>query len=270
MVAASPTDLDSLHSDPLHVAKKVATTLLVAPPSLASHPEHLEAVFRQYERASSDLQMLDRIGVGLVKLPESAYDAVVLLADFNDPLSVGDRGRGTSSAISRQVMAQLAAALRPGGVFRTQEKHQLDKSSAMRNEAILAGLVDADGEMMKMNIDEQAGGVISLRTTKQDSGGKPFGVENGKSASDFTAKSTASSTTPYPSPSPATTSAPLPPAGVGFVDDSMDDGADSDGLDVEDDDELIDEDTLLSEADLARPAVLRMFAFMDVIWTRGS
>ena len=41
-------------------------TLIIAPPSVAAHPEQLNRVYETHSRAASDLQMLDRIAAGLV------------------------------------------------------------------------------------------------------------------------------------------------------------------------------------------------------------
>ena len=37
-------------------------TLIIAPPSVAAHPEQLNRVYETHSRAASDLQMMDRIG----------------------------------------------------------------------------------------------------------------------------------------------------------------------------------------------------------------
>jgi len=48
-----------------------ARTLLLGPPSIASHEENLRNVLASHDRAVTDLQMLDRLSAGLVTLPNS-------------------------------------------------------------------------------------------------------------------------------------------------------------------------------------------------------
>ncbi|KAK4191503.1 putative Anamorsin [Podospora australis] len=194
-------------------------TLLLAPPSIASREDRLTSLFALYPRSSTDLQMLDRLAAGLVNLPAETYDLVLVVTDPD-----GSRRSEASAHLSnRAIWAKLVPALKVGATLRSEDGSLGQGSSAEEKEAVLAGLVvkdDGDG-FTKVEYEEE---VVPLR----------FGLK----------KKTA---TPAPAPV-AAPAAPVAPAGVGFIDfsDDLD-------LDVEDDDDLVDEDTLLTEADMRRP-----------------
>ena len=46
-------------------------SLLLSPPSLSSHPEKLDNVVAAHDRNATDIQMLDRLSLSLVSLPEA-------------------------------------------------------------------------------------------------------------------------------------------------------------------------------------------------------
>lgn len=226
-------------------------TLLIAPPSIASHEEKLGAIFTVHDRSVTDLQMLDRLSAGLVNLPISTYDLIIVLSDADDTRSE------SSKLLSRDVYAKLVGSLKAGGKLQSQDgKFGSEKSSAEYIEAILAGLVPKDGEGF-IKPDYSASEAVPLR----------FGRK----------KKIAVAETPAPvekvhppSPTPVSPSGPLKrksvdisanstqnnkPNGVGFVDFSDDFGEQITG--ESDDDELIDEDELLNDADLEKMAVVR-------------
>ena len=225
-------------------------TLIIAPPSVAAHPEQLNRVYETHSRAASDLQMLDRIAAGLATLPPSTYDTVLLLTD------AAGSSRESHALLVRDVMRKIVAALRVGGVFASQAGAL---QGADRTEAILAGLVESAGGMTKPA--QEAPVSIPLKFGRKKAaanGGSDAASANGAVQAvnaDGSVPLNLHRTTPTnkrKSPSPA----PAPPQGVGFVDFSADlDDPIITGED--DDDELIDEDDLITEEDMARPVIQR-------------
>lgn len=250
-------------------------TLLLAPPSLSSHEEKLRDVLSAHDRTVTDLQMLDRLSAGLVSLPLSTYDLVLILTDV-------DGSRTESSALlSREVFAKIVQALKAGGKLQSQDNtFGSEIQSSERTESILAGLmpaasggmakpdysaseaiplrfgkkkdtsVNADGSVplrfgKKEDTPVNADGSVPLRFGKQEDapvnadGSIPLRLTKRKSVD-------------------ITKDKPAGVVGVGFVDFSDDlDAPIITGESDDDDDELIDEDTLLTEADLARPVNIR-------------
>lgn len=172
-------------------------TLLLAPPSIAAHEEKLRDIFATFDRASTDLQMLDRLSAGFVSLPAATYDLVLVLTDTDSA-----RRAEALQLLSRDVYSALVPSMKGGAKLQLQDGTW---NSAEGLEAILAGLVEKDGAFEKPAYQEAA---VPLRL-----GGKK------KKA-------------------PAPTEQPPVATGVGFVDGN---------------DELIDEDDLLSDDDLKRP-----------------
>ena len=58
-----------------------ARTLLLDPPSIACYEENLRNDLASYDRAVTDLQTLNRLSAGLVTLPDSTYDLILILTD---------------------------------------------------------------------------------------------------------------------------------------------------------------------------------------------
>lgn len=202
-------------------------TLLLSPPSLSSHQEKLDNVLEMHDRSATDMQMLDRLALGLVSLPAATYDAIIVLLDADNTRTE------STKLLGRGVMTLLAQSLKAGGHFRSQDG-QLGKTvGSDRTEAILAGLaLDENGFTKpentaeisvplkfsrKKNVDQAVAGLDAATGETGDSLSLPL---NGKRKSTDISNSV--------------------PAGVGF-----DDGEDSD-------DELIDENTLLDEENLTR------------------
>ncbi|KAK1700579.1 cytokine-induced anti-apoptosis inhibitor 1, Fe-S biogenesis-domain-containing protein [Colletotrichum godetiae] len=229
-------------------------TLLLAPPSIASHPHKLQSLLATHDRATTDLQMLDRLSARLVALPAAAYDAVLVLTDAD-----GSRVESTAllAADRGAVLSAVAEALKPGASVRAQDGGNLANDPAVAREAVLAGLVSAvGGGFTKPDYGEDQ--VVSLSFGKKKT--KQLGVFNGDGSVSLGSNGGAVSLNnggavslnnggavslnSKPSTAPPVSA---PPAGVGFVDFS-------DDLDMDDDDDdLIDEDTLLTDADLSRP-----------------
>jgi len=201
-------------------------TLLVAPPSVASHEERISALFSTYPRDTTDLHMLDRLAAGLVTLPQSTYDLILVLTDPD-----GSRHAEASALLSnRTVWSLLVPALKAGGKLRSEDGTLGAASTATSpeaREAVLAGLVaGADGFTKPEYAEEEA---VPLR----------FGLKRKNNPA----------ATPIVQQQPAQV-VTAAPTGVGFVTLDLNDDLDLDG---EDDDDVIDEDTLLTEADLRRP-----------------
>lgn len=246
-------DLPPSSSAP-HPSAAPQRTLLLAPPSISAHPEALSQILSSHDRQHTDIQMLDRLALNLAALPTSTYDAVLLLTDAD-----GSRAE-SRPLLTRAVMGKIAGALRPGGRLRSQDgAFGGDAAAAERTEAILAGLVQArDGAgMEKPDYGEQAQ-AVPLRLGR---GRKANAAAGGVTVEGAAVGARGGKRKGGADDEPATPAAAARPAGVGFVDFSDDFGVPmvtgEEGGDDDDDDELIDEDALLTEADLARPIVQR-------------
>ena len=212
-------------------------TLIIAPPSVAAHPEKLNSIYEIHDRSSSDLQMLDRIAAGLVNLPASTYDVVLLLTDADGTT------RESHSLLARDVMNKVAAALRTGGVFKSQDGAL---QGSEKTEAILAGLVEGPDGMTKPAQEEPVSIPLKFGRKKTNGAAAPSGTTNGTANPDGSVPLNLNGKRPSPEPAK--------PLGVGFVDfsDDLDDP-----IITGEDDYLIDEDDLITEADMARPVVQR-------------
>lgn len=212
-------------------------TLLLAPPSISAHPEVLDKIYATHERTSTDLQMLDRIAAGLVQLPVSTYDVVLLLTDADGTT------RESHKLLDRDVMAKVVGSLRSGGTLRSQDGVFGAEESQEKTEAILAGLIAGIEGMMKPEETESVSIPLKLGRKKKDTANGANGVI-GAATTNGTTRSLSSSEInengKRKSPEPAK------PFGVGFVDFS--DDLDNPIITGEDDD-LIDEDDLITEED---------------------
>ena len=211
-------------------------TLLLSPPSLSSHPEKLNNVIEAHDRNVTDIQMLDRLSLGLVSLPESTYDVIIILTSPD-----GSRSE-SQKLLGRDMLARIVKALKAGGRLRSQDGTFAATDGEERRESILAGLIVQGGDGA-VKPDHAASQSIPLRFGKKKS--------EGGAAAATSVNGTGVVPLPQNGKRKIDISESAKPAGVGFVDFS-------DDLDVPaDDEELIDEDTLLDEEDLARPIVQR-------------
>ncbi|MCJ1360382.1 MAG: electron carrier [Icmadophila ericetorum] len=228
----------NLNNSPSLQSKSTAAprTLLLSPPSLSSHPEKLNNVLEAHDRNVTDIQMLDRLSLNLVSLPDSTYDTILILSDADDTRSESQK------LLSRDIFASLVRALKPNGILRSQDgAFTSSADTSEHREAILAGLVASDKGFVKPAYSSSE--AVPLRLGKKKTEGEvasitvPAGTRvvslnlNGKRAN-----------------GPAVTNGA--PSGVGFVDFSDDLDA---PIEENSDDELIDEDTLLDEEDRSRP-----------------
>jgi hypothetical protein len=169
--------------------------------------------------------MLDRLAAGLVSLPRATYDLVLVLTDPDG----SRRAEAAALLADRRVWGRLVPSIKAGGKVKSEDG-SLRGGAVEGREAVLAGLVPAaggEGEdgFVKPEYEEEE--VVPLRF----GGGKKKVEGNGNAAVAL---------------APAVV-APAP-VGVGFVDfsDDLD-------LDAEDDEDVIDEETLLTEEDMLRP-----------------
>ncbi|KAF7185537.1 Fe-S cluster assembly protein dre2 [Pseudocercospora fuligena] len=236
-------DLDMDFSPPVKQQNGISSTrtLLLAPPSVASHPSALSEVAEAYDRSQTDIQMLDRLALGLVSLPDSTYDTVLILTDV-------DRTRTESSRLlNRDVMSRIVASMKPGGRLKSQDGTFGTSQSAEQTEAILAGLTSGSGEGM-IKPDNSAGVQsvkLNFRKKKADAAAIP--------ANDVEAINTGKRKV-------ADLEVKAAPAGVGFIDtaDDLNDGYEDDEDEFPSDEALanadrIDPDTLLTEEDRQKP-----------------
>lgn len=217
-------------------------TLLIAPPSVAAHQEALERVFEAHDRASTDIQMLDRLAMGLVSLPQATYDVILLLTDADGTRAESQR------LLGRESMGKLVQALKIGGRFKSQDGQFGKINGNEKTEAILAGLVAGSEGFTKP--DNTASESVPLRLWgKKKANANGNGTSSGTLPDDGTANGSVPLALNGKRKSDADqTSAP---AGVGFVDFS-------DDLDmITGDDDLVDEDDLLTEEDRLRPVMPR-------------
>ena len=210
-------------------------SLLLSPPSLSSHPDKLNNVLAAHDRNATDMQMLDRLALSLVSLPEATYDIVLILSD-------ADKTRTESTRLlSRDVLSRIVHSLRPGGRLQSQDGGFAADGTEERREAIFAGLLVEGDDMVKP--DHTATQSVPLRLGKtKSSGGTATTSAAGTGAVSLNLNGKRKNGPPVSTQ----------PAGVGYVDFS-----DDFETPEFDDDDLIDEDTLLDEEDLKRPVVQR-------------
>ena len=213
--------------------------LLLSPPSLSSHPEKLDGIVAAHDRSATDIQMLDRLSLSLVHLPETTYDIVLILLD-------ADQTRKESSRLLNSSVLQLIVkSLKPGGTLTSQDGTLADTESPERSEAIFAGLVIENGNMVKPNYSATDSVPLRFGKQKADGGAMATTIPAGTGAVSLNLTGKRKN-----GPAEDSTKAP---AGVGFVLP----GDNLDGDVEEEDDELIDENDLLSGEDMKSTVVQR-------------
>lgn len=237
-------------------------TLLLAPPSVASHPESLSKVAEAYDRNATDIQMLDRLALGLVSLPEATYDVVLVLSDVSQGQQTPER-----TALKRDVMERIAQSLKPGGRLKSQSGEGLE--AAEQTEAILAGLVQGgeDEGMVKPAAAASQTVKLSFGRKKKTADAAAVPANNIEAANTAKRKSADISTSLNgngAAPAPAVKTTPI---GVGFIENTDDLDLEEDDFDFPTDEQLqnaerIDPDTLLTEEDRLKPLNIREFDFV--------
>lgn len=164
--------------------------------------------------------MLDRLATGIVTLPSNTYDLVLILTDAD-----GSRRAEALQLLTRDVYTALVPAMKSGGKLQTEDQ-ALNASEAM--EAVLAGLVQNATGFEKPNYEQAS--AVPLK----------FGLKKKKT--------------------PAAAPVQAPPMGIQFGSGFALDGMNGSNHDRDDNDELINEDSLLNEEDLTRPIMPRKFA----------
>jgi hypothetical protein len=182
--------------------------------------------------------MLDRLSAGLVALPDSTYDLILVLTDAD-----GTRSE-SGQLLGRDVFARIVAALKAGGKLQSQDGTFGQGEEA--TEGILAGLVAEGNGMAKPDYSAES---VPLKLRRKD---KTAAVSNAGPA-------VSTVTVPVNGKRKSVDMTGNKPNGVGFVDFSDDFGEPMITGEDDDDDELIDEDTLLTEEDLRRPVVVRKY-----------
>ncbi|KAJ6137387.1 hypothetical protein N7471_003873 [Penicillium samsonianum] len=208
-ITIDSNDMDVDFSTPKPVQAK--RTLLLAPPSIATHEDKLRGLFSTFDRSTTDLQMLDRLSAGVVSLPATTYDLVLILTDTD-----GTRRSEALKLLTRDVYTTLVPAMKAGAKLQTQDS-ALNASDAM--EAVLAGLVQSDNGFEKPNFDPSAAVPLKFGLKKKNKPTPPTAV-------------------------PSIPTGLVAPMGI---------DSPATNHDRDEDDELINEDTLLSEEDLTRP-----------------
>lgn len=246
--------------------KSDARTLLLAPPSIAAHPEALTKTVEAHDRSVTDIQMLDRLAMGLVALPASTYDIVLLLTDVD-----GSR-QESSQLLDRTVMERIVAAMKEGGRLKAQDGSFARIPSAEQTEAILAGLTKGDGEGMVKPQSTNAGQTVKLSFGKKKANAAAVPL-NGIEAANTAKRKEGDNA--------AGNGVQATPAGVGFIDNVDDFDA---NMDYDDDDdepyipsneelqaaEKIDPDTLLTEEDRLRPIIVRKYTICGLFLVNAT
>ena len=244
------------------VSNTTQRTLLLAPPSVSAHPEALTQVAEAYDRNATDIQMLDRLSIGLVALPAATYDVVLLLTD------VDGSTRESSQLLSREVMERIVASMKAGGRLKSQDGSFGGTPGTEQTEAILAGLVKGQGDGM-IKPDNTATQTVTLSFGKKKANAAAVPANNIEAANTAKRKSGSISSTGDAWGS-GNGQIKTTPAGVGFIDSNddfdgiFDDGSgyESDEMEIPSQEELeraekIDPDTLLTEEDRQKPLIIR-------------
>lgn len=169
----------------------------------------------------------------------------------------------------RKLLGQVVRALKPGGRLRSQDGTFPLAGSLEMREAVLAGLVvsrqegeDGETELGMVKPEYEASQAVPLRLGQRKSNGHNGGLKDSiaKQTGKVETNGTVFINGNAKRLNGAAVSATQLPTGVGYVDlsDDLDEIPAEEPAVSDSDDELIDEDALLSDVDLSRPIILRM------------
>jgi hypothetical protein len=225
-------------------------TLLLAPPQLSAHPEALTNILAAHDRNATDIQMLDRLALGLVSLPAQTYDVVMVLTD-------ADGARSTS--LDRAVVEKLVSSLKVDGRLTAQNG---SLAAQEITEGVLSGLVaDANGGLRKPQAAAEQTVKLSFgrKNKKADAAAVPANATEAINTAKRKSVDISTGSGGGSGPAKAT------PAGVGFVelgDEFGNDYDEDEDMEIPSNEELaraerIDPDSLLTEEDRLKPLNIR-------------
>ena len=225
-------------------------TLILCPPAVSSQPHVLENALATADRAATDVQMLDRLALNLATLPEGIYSSVLLLSDPSSSSSTSTSAPPSfsSTTLDGLLLQKVFTSMAPGGRWRSQCGDQ--EWARDRLLFLTAGFLIEEAS------PSPAEGVV-VTALKPDFGGQKtvalsFRNRPRPAAADGGAAAVVK---------PVVLAPLVPPTLVGpaayDLGDDLDDVGDGDG-DDDGDDELIDEDELMANDDLATPVQMRM------------
>ena len=182
--------------------------------------------------------MLDRLSLSLVTLPPATYDLIMILMDDDDTRAESKK------LLNVDLLSRIVKSLKPGGRIQSQDGKFGIADEEERREAVFAGLIFEGGDLVRPHQEATQSVPLRFGKKKDEGGAAAITSAAGTGAVSLNLNGKRKNGPPESTQ----------PAGVGFVDFSDDFGAPE--VD-DDDDELIDEDTLLDEEDLKRPVVQR-------------
>lgn len=224
-------------------------TLLLAPPSLSARPDALNDVLAAHDRAATDIQMLDRLALGLVSLPADTYDLIMLLT------AVEGTAEEIAQLLDRKMMDTIVRSLGANGRITAQVG---DLAQNIRTEAVLAGLTDSSKGGMTKPVQSNGTQTVMLNFGKRKKADAAAVPANGVEAVNIAKRKSETGHDVQPV-------VQATPAGVGFVDtnDDYDDyDYDDEDMEIPSNEELmqagtVDQSSLLTEEDLKKPINIR-------------
>lgn len=200
-------------------SKTQQRTLVLCPPSISSKPELLQNSLVGLDRATTDVQMLDRLSLGVIALPNNAYSSVLILSDASAT---------PFREFEKHVLQDIFKSMLPKARLRSQDR-DFGKRDILG--ILMAGfMVEKEGpdeNVVLVKPDFHGAASVPLKLRKKESGNET------KPAITHALGAEAENSTVN---------------GVGFI-----------NYDDLGDDELVDEETLLDDGDLGTPIRQRVF-----------
>ncbi|QIW96869.1 hypothetical protein AMS68_002387 [Peltaster fructicola] len=234
---SSDFDFNAVHSKSPNASKR---TLIIAPPSVSAHPETLNGVLEAHDRSSTDIQMLDRLAMGLVSLPAATYDVVMLLTDVDGSAAEVDQ------LLDRTTMDKIFQSLDNNGRLVSRNGRM---EGTLKTEAVLAGMQDGGNGTMLKQSSGNAAQTVQLSFGKRKKADAAAVPANPVEATIVGKRKAEESVVQ------------LAPNGVGFVDTNDDYEDDEMEMEIPSNEELmqadsVDPDTFLSASDLEKPIIV--------------